>query len=356
MATLKDVAQKAGVTVTTVSRMLNNRVKISEKTRKKIMDAMKELDYQPNELAQSLTKKRSKFIGLIVPSAKNFFFSQVIEYVEKAAVANGYKLLLCVSNLELEKELDYFGMLKANKVAGVIIASHTQNLQEHLNFDAPLLTIDRIISPDIPSVCSDNYHGGELAAEHLISCGCRSLVYLSGSAGLDMDANKRFLGFRDTCKKAGVDSPLFVDASEEFFITMHYETMIEGLFSSHPGIDGVFTSNDIMAAQLVQYLAGQGKRVPDDVKVIGYDDTDLAALCTPPLTTIHQPVQEMCSAAVEYITHAVDAMDAAGTSDDTLASAGSGTSDHTRESAGLGKSLLPRSVIFPVTLVKRGTA
>lgn len=344
MATLKDVAQKAGVTVTTVSRMLNNRVNISEKTRKKIMDAMKELDYQPNELAQSLTKKRSNFIGLIVPSAKNFFFSQVIEYTEQAVVANGYKLLLCVSNLQLEKELEYFGMLKANKVAGVIIASHTQNLRDYLSFDAPVVTIDRIISPDIPSICSDNYHGGELAAEHLLGRGCTSLVYLSGSAGLDMDANKRFLGFRDTCEKAGMESPLFIDASEESFISMHYEAMIEELFYDHPGIDGVFTSNDIMAAQLVQYLSAQGKRVPEDVKVIGYDDTDLAALCTPPLTTIHQPVKEICSAAVDYITDALNAADTAKAS----------RSAHGPASG--GRTMLPQSVMFPVSLIRRGTA
>lgn len=302
---------------------------------------MNELDYQPNELAKYLTKKRSNFIGLIVPSAKNFFFSQVIEYIEKSVVTKGYKLLLCVSNLELEKELEYFGMLKANKVAGVIIASHTQNLQEYLSFDAPIITIDRILSPDIPSICSDNYHGGELAAEHLLGCGCKKLVYLSGSAGLDMDANKRFLGFTDICKKAGVDSPLFVDASEELFISMRYETIIEEMFYAHPDIDGVFTSNDIMAAQLVQYLSAQGKRVPDDVKVIGYDDTDLAALCTPPLTTIRQPVQEMCSAAVDYIIGAVNAIDAAGTPADACPSARPGS--------------LPQSGIFPVRLIKRGT-
>ena len=123
MATLLNVAERAGVSVTTISRMLNNRVNVSEKTRKKIYAAMKELNYYPNEIARSLTKKKSNIIGLIVPSAKNFFYSQIIEYTEYYAEKKGYKLLLCISNHDSEKESRYFGMLKANKVTGIIIAS-----------------------------------------------------------------------------------------------------------------------------------------------------------------------------------------------------------------------------------------
>ena len=116
MATLKDVAQLAGVTVTTISRMLNNRANVSPKTREEIEQAMKELDYQPNEIAQSLIKQKSNIIGLIVPSARNFFFSMVIDHVERYASLNGYKLLLCISDLELRKEKEYFN----NKLSQVI--------------------------------------------------------------------------------------------------------------------------------------------------------------------------------------------------------------------------------------------
>lgn len=335
MATLKDVAERAGVTVTTVSRMLNNRVRVSEKTRCRILDAMKDLDYQPNELAQSLTKKRSNFIGLIVPSARNFFFAQVIEHTERFAVAKGFKLLLCVSNLEMDKELEYFGMLRANKVAGVILASHTQELQDHLNFEAPIVTIDRTISPLIPSLCPDNYHGGELAAAHLLGSGCKKLAYFSGSSGLDMDANKRYLGFRDFCQKKRAACPLFVDACEESFISMDYETLIRDLFASHPDTDGIFTSNDIIAAQLVQYLSARGKRIPEDIRIIGYDDTDLASLCTPPLTTIHQPIEDICRTAVDYIYS---------------------SSHHTQMEEPTFPEGTPRTIVFPVTLIKRGSA
>ena len=262
---------------------------------------MKELDYYPDEIAQSLTKKKSNFIGLIVPSAKNFFFSQVIEYTEYYAVKKGYKLLLCISNHETAKEVEYFGMLKANKVAGIIIASRTQNLIEYLNIDSPLLCIDRIISPHIPTICSDNYRGGILAAEHLISKGCRNMAYISGSAELEFEANKRFLGFADACQLASVTAPVFLDATEERFFSMDYQGIIAELFETKPQVDGIFTSNDIIAAQVLQYCSCHGISIPNEVKLIGYDDTDLAALCNPAITTIHQPIKEICQRAVEGI-------------------------------------------------------
>ncbi len=253
MATLLNVAERAGVSVTTISRMLNNRVNVSEKTRKKIYTAMKELNYYPNEIARSLTKKKSNIIGLIVPSAKNFFYSQIIEYTEHYAEKRGYKLLLCISNHDTSKEAQYFGMLEANKVAGIIIASRTQNLSDYLNIDSPLVSIDRILSPNIPSISSDNYNGGVLAATQLIGKGCKNLAYISGSADLNFEANKRFLGFRDACLSHTVTYPIFLDATEERFFSMDYREIVAGLFERHPYVDGIFTSNDIIAAQTFQY-------------------------------------------------------------------------------------------------------
>lgn len=302
MATLKDVARLSGVTVTTISRMLNHRANVSEKTRAKILAAMEELDYHPNELAQSLIKQKSSFIGLIVPSAKNFFFGAVIDCVERYVCASGYKLLLCVSDLDVNKEIEYFHMLKSNKVAGVILASHTQNLLEHVNLTSlPVVTIDRTLADSVPSACADNAFGGQLAAGHLLDRGCRRLAYISGSAGIEMDANKRWAGFQAVCRERGAAAPVMVDASERDFIAMRYEPLIHRLFQEHPEVDGVFSSNDIIAAQVLQYCSQRGIPVPERLKVVGYDDTDLACLTTPPLTTIHQPVEDICRWAVERI-------------------------------------------------------
>ncbi len=300
MATLKDVAERAGVTVTTVSRMLNNRVQVSQKTRDKINKAMKELDYQPNELARSLSKKSSHMIGLIVASANNYFFCKVINCIERYSAMYGYKLLLCISNHETEKEIDYFNMLKAHKVAGVILASHTQDLEKYLNFSAPIITFDRTLSPHIPSVCSDNYNGGVLAAKHLIEKGCKRPAYFMDALRTGMHANLRYDGFADTFKELGIE-PVLHSAPSECFITMKYMESIEDFFHHHPDVDSIFASNDIIAAQILRFCAKNAIAVPERIKVIGYDDTDLADFYTPALTTISQPIDDNCRFAVESI-------------------------------------------------------
>ncbi len=324
MSTLKDVAEKSGVTVTTVSRMLNGRGYVSDKTKKKIKQAMKELNYQPNALARALSLKKSDFIGLIVPSASHMFFCKIIDYVEHFVSKNGYKLLLCNSNLEPKKEIEYFNMLNANKVAGVIIASRTQNIDKNIAIDAPVISIDRIISPTIPSICSDNYQGGVLAAEHLIAKGCKKLVHISGSTNLNMDGNKRYYGFKEVCEKKGIPY-VVIDATEEQFLSMHYETIINMIFDNHPDVDGIFTSNDIIAAQVIGICNKRGIKIPDQIKIVGYDNIDLCTLCSPTITTIHQSVKEICQYAVESIIFKTD------------------------------NKTIPSSVAFPVTLIERET-
>lgn len=323
MSTLKDVAEKCGVTVTTVSRMLNDRGYVSEKTKKKIRQAMKDLNYQPNAFARALSLKKSNFIGLIVPSAKNMYFCKVIDAVEHYVSLNGYKLLLCTSNLEPKKEIEYFDMLNANKVAGVIIASHTQDIDKNIAIDAPVISIDRVI-PRIPSICSDNYQGGVLAAEHLIGKGCKKLVHISGSLHLNMDANKRYYGFKDVCEKKGIPH-IVIDATEEQFLSMRYESVINKLLDDYPDVDGIFTSNDIIAAQVIISCDKRGIKIPDKIKIVGYDDIDLCKLCSPAITTIHQSISEICQYAVESIVFNAE------------------------------KKAIPSSITFPVSLIKRET-
>ncbi|MBE0600338.1 MAG: LacI family DNA-binding transcriptional regulator [Firmicutes bacterium] len=322
MATLKEVADLAGVTVTTVSRMLNKPGMVSPATTKRIRQAMSELDYHPNELARSLSKKTSNFIGLIAPSARNAFFAKVIERMERYTAGNGYKLLLCVSNHERKKELEYFSMLKAHKVAGVIIASHTQDIAESVSFDAPILSIDRVISPRISAVCSDNLNGGRMAAELLIRKGCRRIAYFSGGVMLHgMNASLRQQGFEQAIREHGME-PIIQAHREDRFISMKYEDLITAFFKVHQDIDGAVCSNDILAAEIIRFALRHGISVPGQLKVVGYDDIDLAALYSPSITSIHQPVNDICRFAVESIMQ-------------------------------FGIRPLPSSTIFPVHLVER---
>ena len=325
MATLKDVAKLAGVTVTTVSRMLNGRCNISPATRERIESAMQELGYHPNEVARSLAKKSTNVIGLIVPSAKNYFFASVIEHVEAYASANGCKLLLCVSNLDAKKEKEYFNMLLGNKVLGIILASHTQNIDDFIHMDAPLIVIERSPAPHVPCALTDNYHGGYIAAKHLIEKGCKKLLYFSGHSTIDADPSKRLLGFRDACRALGAALPAQYDAPWEQFISMDYDASVDQLFKRYPDVDGILASNDIMAACIVRHALRHGIRIPEQLKVIGYDDTSFAQNCVIPLSSIHQPIDELCHFAVTSIIRAARG------------------------------DMIPISATFPVHLVKRET-
>lgn len=304
MATIKDVAREAGLTVTTVSRVLNNRGYISAATREKVYRVMAELDYQPNEIARSLYRRRSMMIGLIVPTVSHPFFGELSTSIEQHAYAAGYKIVLCNSHLDQEKERDYVDMLKRHKVDGIIMGSHTLGVDEYENLHMPIVTVDRQISPTIPSLSSDNYEGGRMAARLLVAKGCKKIAYVCGSLKLELFANRRHDAFVEEMTKAGV--PYVVMQTDiDAFDTAKYSALINELFTTHPETDGVFAS-DLKAARVVQTCIRLGKRVPEDVRVVGYDDVKLASLLVPPLTTIHQPVDEMAKKAVELIIRQVE--------------------------------------------------
>ncbi|HUX21663.1 MAG TPA: LacI family DNA-binding transcriptional regulator, partial [Spirochaetia bacterium] len=273
MATIKDVAREAGLTVTTVSRVLNNRGYISEATRKKVFRVMAELDYQPNEIARSLYRRSSKMLGLIVPTVSHPFFAELSSSVEQYAYAAGYKIVLCNSHLDQEKEREYVDMLKRHKVDGIIMGSHTLRVDEYENLNMPIVTIDRQISDSIPSLSSDNFEGGRLAAKLLLSKGCKKIAYICGNLKLELLANRRYDAFVQEIERAGVPN-VVVQTNIDVFDTTQYEALVNALFSEHPGTDGVFAS-DLKAARVIQACVRLGKRVPGDVRVVGYDDVKL---------------------------------------------------------------------------------
>lgn len=300
MANIKDVAERSGVTVTTVSRVLNNRGYISEKTRQKVYKAMEELNYQPNEIARALLKRKSNLIGLIIPNVSHPFFAELTNYIEYYAYKNGYKILLCNAYQDSKKEKDYIDMLKRHQVDGIIMGSHTLEFSEYLNLGLPIVAIDRFLSDNVPYISSDNYNGGELATKLLIEKGCRKIAHISGSLSLSTPANKRYTAFVDIAGKNNI-SYVIIETKLNRFDKEEYERQIYKLFEDHPDIDGIFASSDLIAACIVEVSNALGKTIPDDLKVVGYDDTNIASLIVPALTTIRQPIEKIGELAVEAI-------------------------------------------------------
>lgn len=305
MPTIKDVAERAGVSVTTVSRVLNNRGYISEATRKKVYKAMEELDYQPNEVARSLFRKKSNIIGLIVPTVAHPFFGQLTSYLETYAYSRGYKVLICNSQLDASKEQEYIWMLRRNQVDGIIMASHTLDVEEYKKLNLPVVAFDRSISRRIPYVTSDNYQGGRLAAELLLKRGCTKIAHMCGSLELDMLANQRHRAFMDVAEENKI--PYFtVETDINVFEVSKYEELLTDLLVQHPDIDGLFLNSDIMAMAAMKVCSNLGKRVPHDMKIIGYDDVSIASLVSPQITTIRQPIAKMSELSVKLIEDLVN--------------------------------------------------
>ncbi|WP_029688259.1 LacI family DNA-binding transcriptional regulator [Thermoanaerobacter sp. A7A] len=304
MPTIKDVAKKAGVTVTTVSRVLNNRGYISEVTRKKVYEAMKELNYQPNELARSLYRKKSYLIGLLIPNVSHPFFAELTGYIEYYAYQEGYKILLCNSGQDSSKEKGYIDMLKRHQVDGIIIGSHTLEAEQYLNVKLPIVAIDRYYS-NVPYVASDNYKGGILATKLLIQKGCKKIAHISGPLILNTPANNRYKAFKDVATQEGVEHYV-VETKLNSFEIEEFKKIVRGLFKEHPDIDGIFASSDLIAASVISVAKELNKKIPQDLKIVGYDDINVANLVVPSLTTVRQPIKEIARKAIELILRQID--------------------------------------------------
>lgn len=300
MPTIKDVAREAGLAVGTVSRVLNNRGYISQKARQKVKEAVEKLGYQPNEAARLLQKKKTNQIGVIVPEVSHPYFSTLIGHLEKAAYQHGYRILLLNSGGSESRESELLEECRRNQVTGIILCNGSLDLEHKDEMNIPVITIERKMQAGDSAIECDNEQGGELAARHLISRGCRHLLFVGGVTDQNMPAQKRGNGFVLTCKTQKVECREYRVAMEHY--RLHQASRIlESFLENNPNTDGIFLSDDILAMELLQICQKKKIKVPDDLKIVGFDDTYLASLSNPPLTTIHQPVREMAQQAVDLI-------------------------------------------------------
>lgn len=306
MASIKDVASKAGVSISTVSRVLNNTGYISKEARKKVEAAMKELEYEPNQVARSLQRSQSFLIGVIVPDSNHPFFSELIKYIEIYLTELDYKILICNSLDNPEKEQQYISMLRQNRVDGIIMCSHTLEVESFKNIGLPVVAFDRIISNEIPYVSSDNFHGGQIAAKHLIKQGCKHLLHLSGPLNVDLLPNRRWDGFRATC----LDASIPYNVMECTYDELNYDTLNifiqNNVMNKIHQYDGVFC-NDSAAYALYINCKKVGLHVPEQLKIVGYDYHSFTRMLQrPKLTTVMQPINKIGMALSSKIVEMIE--------------------------------------------------
>lgn len=299
MPNIKDVAKEANVSVTTVSRVMNNRGYISDKTRKKVYDAMERLNYHPNELAKNFSRQKTNLIGLILPDISINFYAEETKYIEQELYKRGYKLMLCNAYNSSGREKEYINMLQRNKVDGIIIGSHTLEIEEYLKIDLPIVALDRYLGDHIPIVSSDHIKGGELAAKHLLECGCKNIVQFAGYSKVKLPANQRHLEFT----KIMIDNNInfkTIESKLNMFSNDENIEQVKYMFENYKNVDGVFAT-DNLAILVIKEAKKRGIRVPEDLKVVGYDGTENAEMFIPTLTTIKQPIKDICKDTVDIL-------------------------------------------------------
>lgn len=295
MPTIKDVAKRANVSVATVSRVINNTGYVNVETRKIVEVAIDELGYVPNELARSLFKKRSNIIGLIVPHISTYFFAELIESIEDAVNKNGYKLMIFNSKDDIELEKKYLNFLNQYNVDGLILVANTKSEKSYLKLKIPILTIDHILDKSIPSITSDNFEGGKMAAEHLVNTNARKLLHFKGPSDL-ITVTERANGFYKIVEKHNIDCK-----SIDLDFKNPNMFQIEEFIKKHSDVDGVFCSSDIIAFYVIKALTKLGFKIPEEVQVVGFDNIELSGIILPTLTTIAQPIQEIGVEAIRKL-------------------------------------------------------
>src|SRR6266851_3831201 len=307
MATVHDVARRAGVSTSTVSHVVNNTRFVSDELRARVLAAMRELDYTPNAAARMLSLKRSHTIGLIVSDIRNPFFASVARGVEDVAQEQGYTLVLCNSDESAERETACLNALESRAVDGVLLAS-AGHADEHLarlvRAGYPIVLVDRDL-PELgaPAVLLDNEGAAYSAVWHLITRGHRRIGMLSGRAAIST-TTERVAGYRRALREAELelDDRLVVSGestSEGGVIAA------DAVLDLHEPPSAIFSGNNLMSIGALQAIGNRGLLVPEDVALVGFDDFPFpwSDAFRPHLTTIAQPTYELGRRAAEILVH-----------------------------------------------------
>ncbi len=296
MVTIKDVAKKANVSVATVSRVINKKGNVNIETEKIVKQAIKELNYVPNELARSLYLKQSKLLAVLIPHFGTDFYARLVEGIENKAMELGYKIILCNTQDNEEREAEYIQILKRYSVDGIILASNAHNVDMLIDTKLPIVTVDHILAENIPSITSNNMIGGQMAAQRLIMGKAKFALEVQGP-GFLMTVSERSAGFKQVLVQNNIPFMVYEDVD---LIQPDLETL-EKILIENPHIDSIFTSTDFLAINVLNIARKLGKRVPEDIQVIGFDDIFYSSLSSPSLTTIRQPVKKMGELAIETL-------------------------------------------------------
>ncbi|MDF2058426.1 LacI family DNA-binding transcriptional regulator [Priestia megaterium] len=304
--TIYDVAKEAGVSISTVSKVLNNTGSIAEKTRKKVRDTMHQLDYQPSVVAS--VKKRIQTIGLLIPNIANPFMAEIARGIENHVKKFGFSLMICSTDNDLKNEIEYISILKQKYIDGIIIATGLKEdkaIKELLKAEIPVALLSRDVSSlAVDAVLVDDFLGGYEATEYLISLGHKRIAMITEDIKFPT-IRARFEGYKQALEKAGLPY-------DESLVSLNNTSLDEGKQSTrellHLSVPptAIFASTEFLAIGAIQGARELKIKVPQNLSIIGFDDTVLSTICDPPLTTVAQPIHEMSKKVVELLIEEIE--------------------------------------------------
>lgn len=304
MVSMKDVAKKANVAKSTVSLVINNSGYVSEETRKKVEDAMRELNYIPNRLAKNFSSQRSHLVGVVVPDIMHPFFSNFVKHLEKSLYDKGYMTMVCSTLGREHVEQEYLNWLKQSTMDGIIMCSHNLSIQHYIDAQKPLVSLDRFLNDDIPVVSSDHYSAAKITVSKLRKNGCRKVVQFIGSSNANIKADD----YAKYCKELfnGPDEELiFHKMPINTFSLKDYFLTASQAFSQNEGVDA-FIGTDMVINQCLKISHQKNIQVPDQLKLIAYDGTQVTGMTYPEISAVVQPIEDLAEESAELIISVIE--------------------------------------------------
>lgn len=299
--TIYDVANEAGVSISTVSKVLNNTGSIAEKTRKRVKETMLELNYQPSVVASA--RKRIQNIGLLIPNIANPFMAEIARGVENNLRKFGFNLMICSTDNDLKNEIEYISILKQKYLDGIIIATGLQEdkaIKELLKAEIPIALLSRDVSSlAVDEVLVDDFLGGFEATKYLISLGHQKIAMITEDTNIST-IKARVEGYKQALEESGIEY-------DESLVITNNSSLDEGKQSTRELLNlpspptAIFASTEFLAIGAIQGARELNVQVPQELSIIGFDDTILSTICDPALTTIAQPIHEMSKKVVELL-------------------------------------------------------
>ncbi len=302
--TIKDVAERAGVSIATVSRVINNSDQVSALVREKVLEVIEELEFRPNPVARSLVMKKSHLIGVVVPDMSSYFFGEIMNGIEEITRTYQYDIIVCNTRGNHELERHYLDLFYAKQVEGIIFMSWKleNSVVEHITkIDIPVVMVNRNTSKlTIPSVSIDNYKAAYELTHYLLNKGHKKIALIRNSIDVDAFGLEQYKGYKQALTEHEIEVNKNYVRYGDFSIENSYQ-IVKSFIKEKDIPTAIFATSDVMAIGAINALKDSGYQVPEDVSVVAFNDIRLASIYRPKLTVIHQPLFNIGTVAVKMI-------------------------------------------------------